>query len=109
MATKLYPEKLTVDDYERIKSPDHINPDGAQYLVEAIIQKAADDWRTAAGALRRRPTNVVQKNDILKKRKEECEEFFKSNYFGILTSIDGEALLAALRKELDDKYGKVAE
>ena len=109
MATKLYSEKLTVNDYERIKSPDNINPNGAQYLVEAIIQKAADDWRTAAGALRLRPVNAVQKNDTLKKRKEECEEFFRSNYFGVLTSIDGEALLAALRKELDDKYGKVAE
>lgn len=99
-----YAEKLHTDDYVRIKSPEDIHPDGAQYLVEAIIQKAANDWRTCSGALKRRPITVTTRGDLLLKTKRDCEEFFKSKYFAALTGLDGEQVLASLRKELDDNY-----
>lgn len=100
------PKDNFAEGYERIQSPKDIHPLGAQYLVEAIAQKAADDWRISTGALKIRTSPIGNKHDILTKRKKDCEEFFLSGYFQVLTGLDGEVILSGLKKEVRDSYGR---
>lgn len=69
-------------------------------LANAIILQAVRDWRKAVGKLKKwpryRPATELQ---------EECEEFFLSDWFTILTKVDGSDLLWKLKKEegIDDE------
>lgn len=65
-------------------------------LANAIILQAVKDWRTAAGTLKKRPWNSE-----IRKTKNECEHFILSDWFDILTRVDGAWLLNQLRKEAD--------
>lgn len=69
--------------------------DAYERLANAIILQAVDDWRDAAKALTRSPMK-----DNAKKMLEECEVFFRSNWFGVLTSLDGDYLLERLKREV---------
>lgn len=88
-------------------------------LANAIIERAAIDYRAALKRLK--PVPKKERQDILekllkeekkKKRKQgrtpleravwtkhECEEFFGSEWFCVLTSLDGKMLLIKLQKE----------
>lgn len=61
-------------------------PTPVEEFVQAIIVQACEDYRTA-----------LKWDDI--KSIREIERFFRSKWYGILTSIDGEYLIAKLRKE----------
>jgi hypothetical protein len=61
-------------------------------LANAIIEQAAKDYITALGILRYKPNN--QKATATK---DEVEKFFRSQWFIMLTNIDGEKLLSALK------------
>ena len=63
-------------------------------LANAIILQAVKDYREARTKLKKRP-----KNENAKLMIEDCEKFFRSDWFNALTSIDGEALLKKLREE----------
>ena len=69
--------------------------DPYENLANAIIIQAAKDYRHALKAPGK-PGNV--------KTMEECERFFQSQLFRLLTDIDGEALVEELRKEAG--YGR---
>lgn len=58
-----------------------------QKLSNAIVLQAAKDYRTA---LEKNDTHVIY----------ECEHFFRSSWFFILTNVDGEFLIERLRKEV---------
>ena len=63
-----------------------------QNLSNAIILQAVKDYRTALGGgnVGGKPSGSV----II-----ECERFFRSNWFLVLTSVDGEVLIEKIRKE----------
>lgn len=61
--------------------------DGYELLAEAVILQAVKDYRKAL------------KYDE-RGRKREIEGFFRSEYFRILTDVDGEMLIQKLRTEV---------
>ena len=64
-------------------------------LANAIALQAVKDWRAAVKRLRRRRTN-----EDAKKRKEETETFFHSQWFYELTGVEGDVILEKLEKEV---------
>ena len=63
--------------------------DPYEELANAIIVQAAKDYRLA-----------LHKEDLV--RMFEVEHFFRSRWFGQLTSVDPEYLISRLRKEHED-------
>lgn len=64
-----------------------------QNLAQAIIAKAADDYRNA---LRGDGYGNYSASQV----KVECEKFFRSTWFEVLTKINGEVLIEKLRQEV---------
>lgn len=65
-------------------------------LANAVVLQAVKDYRDAARKLSR-----GKKNIMAEQRKTECETFFKSQYFNVFTTLDGNALLSQLEKEVE--------
>lgn len=65
-------------------------------LANAIILRAVEDYRDALKKLKINP-----KYQPALKMKEECEQFFLSEWFTILTPLDGAALLRKLKEEAE--------
>lgn len=68
--------------------------DPYENLANAIILQAVKDWRSAVRTLKKRT-----RYDPAKQIKEECERFFLSDWFEVLTSVDGRLLLRKLKEE----------
>ena len=65
-----------------------------EVLANAIIEQAAKDYRWARTALTKDP-----ENGSAAQMRSDTERFFRSAWFGQLTSIDGEWLLKKLEGE----------
>lgn len=65
-------------------------------LANAIILQAVKDYRMALKSLKANPRNRSAQAD-----KEETERFFRSQWFSVLTSVDGEMLIRSLQMEVD--------
>lgn len=65
-----------------------------EILANAIVEQAAKDYRWARTELGKDPENVAAAA-----MRSETERFFRSAWFGHLTSIDGEWLLQKLEGE----------
>lgn len=65
-------------------------------LANAIILQAVKDYRMALKSLKANPRN----RDALADR-NEIERFFRSQWFSVLTSVDGEMLIRSLKEEVD--------
>ena len=65
-------------------------------LANAIILQAVKDYRVALKCLKVNPRNKTAFAD-----KEEIERFFRSGWFSVLTSVDGEMLIRSLQMEGD--------
>lgn len=67
-------------------------------LAGAIIIQAVDDYRMAQKRIRQYPycDGLIEES---RSRMAECELFFRSEWFGVLTGIDPEALIKRLRSE----------
>lgn len=63
-------------------------------LANAIVLQAVKDWRSAVRTLKKRP-----RYDPAKQMRNECEEFFRSEWFTVLTNVDGNVILRKLRQE----------
>lgn len=70
---------------------------GYQELANAIIQSAATDYRKVIEILNRRP-DLVRLSKV-----QELERFFHSNWFGTLTSVDGDYILKKIKEEVIGK------
>ncbi len=68
--------------------------DHYENLAHEIILQAVKDYRTARKKLKYHPKNKDAKLMI-----EDCERFFRSDWFGALTSVDGQLLLKKLQEE----------
>ncbi len=65
-------------------------------LANAIILQAVKDYRMAMKCLRANPKNRTARAD-----KDEIDRFFRSQWFMVLTSVDGEMLIRSLNMEVD--------
>ena len=63
-------------------------------LANAIIVSAAEDYRTVLRVLKKHPDNERLRNDARK-----LEAFFESEWYGLLTEVDGSYLIRKLREE----------
>ena len=63
-------------------------------LARAIVLRAVRDWRSAAETLREHPGNQQTMRML-----GDCEEFFLSDWFVDLTSLDGGFILRKLKEE----------
>ena len=68
--------------------------DPYENLANAIILQAVKDYRAARKKLKYHPKNKEAKLMV-----EDCERFFRSDWFTVLTSIDGAVLLKKLKEE----------
>lgn len=64
-----------------------------QELANAIVTQAADDYKRACKQLR-----TSKKDSDALGTKRECERFFVSDWFDVLSGLDGRVLLQDLRK-----------
>lgn len=65
-----------------------------QSLANAIVISAAKDYRAALRRLRRRPNSKTALSEI-----EDLERFFRSDWYRMLTNVDGELLIQKLKEE----------
>ena len=79
----------------------------AEELANAVIIQAAIDYRQARQAMKDLwlcPRSACDKHTII-----ECESFFRSPYFNMLTAIDGVWLMNKLKDEFETKTKKELE
>ncbi len=69
--------------------------DPCERLANAIILQAVKDYRDACKKLARGKTNHAA--EVVK---EECRRFFLSDWFSVLTNIDGAMLVRKLDEEV---------
>ena len=67
---------------------------GIENLSNAIILQAVKDYLIALSG---RDVNGRDSKSVI----EECERFFQSEWFNVLTNVDGEYLMTTIRKEFD--------
>ena len=72
-----------------------MNTEACKNLANAIIITAANDYRTALRRLKRNPNSEAAKRVISK-----TERFFRSDWYGVLTDVDGEYLIRRIREEV---------
>ncbi len=68
--------------------------DPYEKLADAIVVQAAKDYMTNLRKKKRNPGSASADHDI-----REIERFFRSDWYQVLTSVDGEYLIDRLRKE----------
>ena len=68
--------------------------DAYEKLASEIVLSAVKDYRDARRKLKKKP-----KNEDAKLMIRDCERFFCSQWFEMLTSLDGEAILERLKEE----------
>ena len=66
-------------------------------LANAIILQAVNDYRAALKKVKKNPSNREALDEAL-----QIERFFKSQWYQVLTSVDGEYLIDRLRKEVSE-------
>ena len=66
-------------------------------LANAIIIQAVKDYRNALKTLKRYP-----RYESAKKVVAEVEEFFRSEWYRTLTSVDADMLMTKIRREIND-------
>ena len=83
-----------------IKNKEHSveNVEAYEKLANAVIVITCKDYRKVLKKLSRNPGN----RDALVEKKS-IERFFRSGWFGVLTSVDSEMLIDRLQKEIRDK------
>ena len=68
--------------------------DAYENLANAIVLQAVKDWRKAVKTLKKRP-----RYEAAIQMRDECERFFRSEWFEELTSVDGSVILRKLKQE----------
>ena len=66
-------------------------------LANAIIIQASKDYMTSLRKKKRNLGSASAEHDI-----RECERFFRSGWYQVLTSVDGEYLIEKLREEVSE-------
>ena len=69
--------------------------DPYENLANAIVITAAKDYRYALRSLKRNKSN-----NNAKRMKEEVERFFNSDWYSVLTDLDGAFLMRKIQEEV---------
>ena len=77
-----------------VSTVQHKSLDPWERLANAIVTRAVDDYRAAAKKLKKNPENESAVTEIRK-----LNRFFRSQWFQVLTDVDGDYLLSKLKKE----------
>ena len=64
-------------------------------LANAIVLQAVSDYRAVLKKVKKNPKNRDSIDGVL-----QIEKFFRSEWYQVLTSVDGEYLIDRLRKEV---------
>lgn len=75
-----------------------MSDEGYKRLAAAIILQAVKDFKPAYRRLKRYPNDRAAQNTV-----REITKFFCSDYFCLLSDLDGPSLLNRLMRELDEK------
>lgn len=67
-------------------------------LANAIIVLAVKDYRTVLRRYMRYPNDRENRSE-----RQSLERFFRSGWFGVLTDLDGEVLMASIQREVVGK------
>ena len=73
---------------------DNSNLEPEQRLANAIIVQAADDYRTCVRNLKINPKHKESLAML-----QDCESFFRSEWYQMLTTVDGEMIMRKIREE----------
>lgn len=73
----------------------YLAEDPHERLANAIILQAASDYRRNLKKLKKNPQNRDVLNEVMR-----IEKFFRSSWYQVLTTVDGEFLIQKLRKEI---------
>lgn len=66
-----------------------------QELANAIVEQAVKDYRMEQARVKANPQN----SDRAKAEVRKLERFFRSDWFEVLTDVDGRLILSRLKKE----------
>ena len=66
-----------------------------QKLANAIVEQAVKDYRMEQARVKANPQNA----DHAKAEVRKLERFFRSDWFEVLTDVDGRLILSRLKKE----------
>ena len=66
-------------------------------LANAIVLQAVSDYRAVLKKVKKNPKNRDAIDEAL-----QIEKFFRSEWYQVLTSVDGEYLIDRLRKEVSE-------
>lgn len=66
-------------------------------LANAIVLQAVSDYRVALKKVKKNPKNRDAIDETL-----QIEKFFRSEWYQVLTSVDGEYLIDRLREEVSE-------
>lgn len=66
-------------------------------LANAIVLQAVNDYRVALKKVKKNPNNRDALDEAL-----QIERFFRSQWYQVLTSVDGEYLINRLRREVSE-------
>ena len=69
---------------------------GCNALTNAIIIQAAKDFRAAYKRTKRCPDDIHAQGEV-----RELTSFFRSEWFKVLSDVDGPALLLRIKDEID--------
>ena len=75
---------------------------GLNELKFSIIRRACEDYETSLRYLRKHPQQKgwqSRKTLQAKRMKDECETFFRSQYFSLLCDLEGEEIMRMIRKK----------
>ena len=68
--------------------------DGYEMLAAAVVERAVLDYRQAQENIRAK-YNVLDAQNMIRR----LERFFRSEWFGILSDLDGEDLIELMRRQ----------
>lgn len=71
-----------------------IDETGIENLTNAIVLQAVKDYRRALSGCN---VNGRDSKSVI----AECERFFQSEWFNVLTNVDGMIIIANIRKEFE--------
>ena len=74
---------------------------GYQALANAIISQAAKDFRAAYKRMKRFPNDARAQDEV-----REITKFFCSQWFEMLSDVDGPTLLRKIKDEIDNPTRK---
>ena len=77
---------------KQVIDSDNLAPE--QRLANAIIVQAAEDYRTCIRNLKINPRHKESLAML-----QDCEDFFRSDWYQMLTKLDGEMIMQKIREE----------